>query len=117
MDMKKWIPRSLAVALILVAIPVLCWARGTRYMINWPEQHIGPVFVQVYDIRCNNPYEVVDKFKIWVTWGNQTKCYDIDNRGTYNLQFYKYDHSKGPMIVSGNASSFRIRYSLVPPWI
>lgn len=100
---------------LLFSAPV--WSRGTRYFINWPEGHIGPVYVQVYDIRVNPPYERLDNFKVWVTWGDQTKCYDIGNRGTYTLQMYKYDYCKGPMIVSGNASSFKIRYSLVPPWI
>ncbi|MBM3298725.1 MAG: hypothetical protein FJY85_02080, partial [Deltaproteobacteria bacterium] len=79
--------------------------------------HIGPVFVQVYDIRYHFPFERLDNFKIWVTWGNQTKCYDIGNRGTYLLTLYKDQYCKGPMIISGNVASFRIRYSMVPPWI
>jgi len=115
--MRKWIVLASALAVIVAALQTDSFARGTRYFINWPEQHIGPVFVQVYDIRCQAPYELTDRFKVWVTWGKETKCYDIGNRGTYTLQIYKNEHCKGPMIVSGNASSFRIRYSLVPPWI
>jgi hypothetical protein len=92
-------------------------ARGTRYMIQWPEGHVGPVYVQVYDIRCTPPYETLDNFKVWVSWDKETKSYVIGNNGTYLLKMYKYDYHKGPMIISGNASSFRIRYSLVPPWI
>lgn len=115
--MKKWTLRTLVVALAIMLLPSLASARGTRYIIAWPDGHVGPVFVQVYDIRCNPPYELLDEFKVWVTWGNQTKCYNIGNRGTYLLTFYKDQYCKGPMIVSGTASSFKIRYSLVPPWI
>ena len=116
-DMSKWICRSIVLVSIIIVLPTLSWARGTRYFINWPEGYVGPVYVQVFDIRCNPPYTLLDRFKVWVTWDNQTKCYDIGNRGTYVLKFYKYEQCKGPMIVSGNASSFRIRYSLTPPWI
>ena len=117
MEMKKWILSSALIAVMALSLPAISSARGTRYFINWPEGHIGPVYVQVFDIRCNNPYEVLDRFKVWVTWGNKTKCYEIGNRGTYTLKFYKYHYHTGPMIVSGNASSFKIRYSLAPPWI
>jgi hypothetical protein len=116
-NMDKRIARSLAIALIVFSVPAVSWARGTQYLINWPQNHFGPVYVQIYDIRCYEPYERLDRFKVWVTWGNQTKCYDIGNRGTYVLKFYKYPEAHGPMIVAGNASSFKIRYSLVPPWI
>jgi len=115
--MKQWTFRALVLAVTLTLLPALSWARGTRYMITWPEGHVGPVYVQVYDIRCTPPFELLDRFKVWVTWGNQTKCYDIGNRGTYLLQFYKDQYLKCPMIISGNASSFKIRYSLCPPWI
>lgn len=115
--MAKWIPRLVLLALIVAVFPASSLARGTRYFINWPENHIGPVYVQVYDIRCYRPYELLDRFKVWVTWDKQTKCYEVGNRGTYTLKFYKYEHCKSPMIISGTASSFRIRYSLVPPWI
>jgi hypothetical protein len=116
--MKKWLCPWVAVVLLLILlVPALTWARGTRYLINWPEGHIGPVYVQIYDIRCTPPYELLDNFKVWVTWGKQTKCYVMENRGVYLLEFYKYDYCKGPMIISGNADSFRIRYSLAPPWI
>jgi len=117
MTMKRWICLAVFTALVIFALATVCFARGTRYLINWPDGHVGPVYVQVYDIRVNPPYEYIDRFKVWVTWGNQTKCYDIGNWGTYTLEFYKYQHCKGPMIVSGNAASFRIRYSLTPPWI
>ncbi len=117
MDAMKRICPWLIAAILVIALPALCSARGTRYIINWPEGHIGPVYVQVYDIRCMPPFEVVDRFKVWVTWGKHTKCYEIGNRGTYVLMFYKYDHCPGPMVISGNAASFRIRYSLCPPWI
>lgn len=103
--------------LIVLCLPVLSWPRGTQYLINWPANHTGPVYVQIYDIRCYEPYELEDRFKVWVTWGDQTKCYDIGNRGTYVLKLYKYDYYRGPMIIAGRASSFKIRYSLVPPWI
>ncbi len=63
------------------------------------------------------PYELLDRFKVWVSWDKETKCYDLGNRGTYLLQMYKYDHCKGPMIISGNCASFQIRYSMTPPWI
>jgi hypothetical protein len=116
-EMSKWICRSIVLASIIIILPILSWARGTRYFINWPEGYVGPVYVQVFDIRCNPPYTLLDRFKVWVTWDNQTKCYDIGNRGTYTLKFYKYEHCKGPMMVSGNGSSFRIRYSMTPPWI
>lgn len=115
--MKKWICCTALVAAIIATLPAISSARGTRYFIDWPAGHIGPVYVQVYDIRCNIPYELLDRFKVWVTWGKETKCYEIGNRGTYTLMFYKYHYRPGPMIVSGNAASFRIRYSLVPPWI
>jgi len=115
--MKKFIVALLIAVLSLAVIPPSSWARGTRYFVNWPEGHIGPVFVQVYDIRYHFPFERLDNFKIWVTWGNQTKCYDIGNRGTYLLTLYKDQYCKGPMIISGNVASFRIRYSMVPPWI
>jgi hypothetical protein len=115
--MKPWVWRATLLLLILLVIPSLSFARGTRYMIKWPEGHIGPVYVQVYDIRCNFPYTLLDRFKVWVTWGDKTKCYDIGNLGTYNLQFYKDHNCTGPMIISGNCDSFRIRYSLCPPWI
>jgi hypothetical protein len=115
--MKKRIARWLVMALIALCLPVVSWARGTEYLIQWPENHLGPVYVQVYDIRCYRPYEVLDRFKVWVTWGSETKCYDIGNRGTYLLKLYKYPYHHGPMIVVGNASSFKIRYSLCPPWI
>ncbi len=97
--------------------PALGSARGTKYFINWPQPYIGPVYVQIYDIRCNTPYELLDRFCVWITWGNKTKRYDIGNSGTYTLQLYKYEHHTGPMIVAGNAASFRIRYSICPPWI
>ncbi|MFH0821822.1 MAG: hypothetical protein V2B18_03665 [Pseudomonadota bacterium] len=102
---------------VLLALPPSSHARGTRYFVTWPQDHIGPVYVQVYDIRVNTPYELLEDFKVWVTWDNQTKCYKIGNWGTYTLQLYKFNHCKGPMIISGNASSFKIRYSLTPPWI
>ena len=117
MDMKRWLLTGIMLALALTILVSVASARGTRYFVNWPEGHIGPVYVQVYDIRCHFPYQLVDRFKVWVTWGNQTKCYDIGDTGTYLLKLYKHDYCKGPMIISGNASSFRIRYSLVPPWI
>jgi hypothetical protein len=104
-------------AVISVVLPSVCSARGTRYVINWPLNYIGPVYVQVYDIRCNPPYELLDRFKVVVSWDDQTACYEIGNRGTYLLKFYKNATGKGPMIVFGNAASFRIRYSLCPPWI
>ncbi len=115
--MKKRICLWIAVIILILTLPALTWARGTRYLINWPEEHIGLVYVQIYDIRCILPYELLDDFKVWVTWGKQTKCYQIGNQGTYVLQFYKYENCKGPMIISGNAHSFKIRYSLAPPWI
>lgn len=113
--MRKWLSRLMAIALLVLILPTFSYARGTRYFINWPKGHIGPVFVQVYDIRCNYPFELTERFKVWVTWGNQTKCYDIGNLGTYTIMLYKYKHHKGPMIISGNASSFKIRYSMIPP--
>ncbi|HMK35482.1 MAG TPA: hypothetical protein VK463_10470 [Desulfomonilaceae bacterium] len=115
--MNRWIRRSVIVALFVLLLPALSFARGTRYFIDWPACHVGPVYVQIYDIRVTPPFELWDRFKVWVTWDNQTKCYDIGDRGTYLLKLYKSDFNKGPMIISGNASSFRIRYSLVPPWI
>jgi hypothetical protein len=117
MNMKKWIARLIVIALVVLCIPVSSWPRGTEYNIQWPENHVGPVYVQVYDVRCYAPYELLEQFKVWVTWGNQTKCYQVGNRGTYVLKFYKYPYHKGPMILVGNASSFKIRYSLCPPWI
>lgn len=92
-------------------------ARGTRYFIAWPSYHLGPVYVQIYDIQCNPPYETLDRFQIWVTWDGQTACYKVGNVGTYLFKFYKHEYHKGPMIVFGNAASFRVRYSLSPPWI
>ena len=114
--MKRWKWRLMILVLVLAMIPAVSWARGTRYVIDWPENYVGPVYVQVFDIRCMPPYEYVDRFKVWVTWGKETKCYEIGNWGTYTLEFYKYDFCKGPMLVSGNAASFKIRYSLNPPW-
>jgi hypothetical protein len=116
-EMKRWIWISLFTAVTVIGFPVVSAAKGTRYFIDWPKGHIGPVFVQVYDIRCNPPFEKLDRFKVWVTWDKETKCYEIGNWGTYTLQFYKYDYHKCPMIISGTAASFKIRYSLVPPWI
>jgi hypothetical protein len=115
--MNKWSRCLILAALIVIILPTMSMAKGTRYFITWPYGHIGPVYVQVYDISCNPPYELLDRFKIWVTWDRKTACYDIGNQGNYLLKFYKYEHNKGPMIVSGNAASFRVRYSLVPPWI
>ena len=115
--MNKWICRLVVAAAIAAIIPAVAWAHGTRYVINWPAGHVGPVYVQIFDIRCHAPYELLDQFKVWVTWDKGTKCYEIGNRGTYLLSFYKYENCKGPMIISGNASSFRIRYSIAPPWI
>jgi hypothetical protein len=117
-NMDRWITRSLLVALIVLAVPAMSLARGTQYMINWPHNHYGPVYVQIFDVRCYEPFERLDNFKVWVTWGQQTKCYDIGNRGSYVLKIYKYPiYNDCPMIIAGNASSFKIRYSLVPPWI
>jgi len=115
--MSKWICRLVVAAAIVTIIPAVAWPRGTRYVINWPAGHVGPVYVQIFDIRCNPPYELLDRFKVWVTWDKHTKCYKIGNRGTYLLTFYKYANCKGPMIISGNGTSFRIRYSMSPPWI
>ena len=115
--MKKWICHAALAALMLIGLATISSARGTRYFINWPKGHIGPVYVQIYDIRCNPPYGPLDRFRVWVTWGHQTKCYDIGNLGTYTLKFYKHDYRCGPMIISGTANSFRIRYGLAPPWI
>jgi hypothetical protein len=115
--MKRLIVIAVLLCLTMVSAVNSAFARGTRYFVNWPDAHSGPVYVQIYDIRVNPPYEVIDKFKVWVTWGNQTKCYEIGNYGYYTLKFYKNDYHKGPMIISGNAASFKIRYSLVPPWI
>ncbi len=94
-DMSKWICRSIVLAIFIVVLPILASARGTRYFITWPEGYVGPVYVQVFDIRCNPPYTLLDRFKVWVTWDNQTKCYDIGNRGTYLLKFYKYRELQG----------------------
>jgi hypothetical protein len=105
------------IAVLIIALPAVSAARGTRYFVNWPKGHIGPVYVQVYDIRTTEPIELLDRFKVWVTWDNETKCYDIGNIGVYTLKFYKYQYDKGPMIISGNGQSFKIRYSLTPPWI
>jgi hypothetical protein len=115
--MKKWLCGTALVAVLVMFFAGLSWARGTRYTINWPKPYVGPVYVQVHDIRCNAPWQLLDKFKVWVTWGKQTKCYDIGNRGTYLLKMYKHEYCKGPMIITGNGSSFRIRYSLTPPWL
>lgn len=117
MIMKTRIFLAVLFLVILVSAPFSSHARGTRYVINWPEGHVGPVYVQVYDIRCTYPYELLEDFKVWVTWDCMTKCYEIGNKGTYLLKFYKDQHCKGPMVISGNASSFRIRYSIAPPWI
>jgi hypothetical protein len=103
--------------IVLVAWPSLAGALGTAYVIHWPQNHVGPVYVQVHEISCTPPYELTDRFTVHVTWGDRTVCYPIGNTGTYVFQFYKYDNTTGPMIVAGNCSSFRIRYSLVPPWI
>jgi hypothetical protein len=115
--MKKLIISLLTAACIMCLAPGISSARGTRYVIAWPEGHIGPVYVQVFDIRVCPPYDVLDNFKVWVTWGDKTKCYDIGNKGVYTLQFYKYDYCADPMIISGNAGSFQIRYGMTPPWI
>jgi hypothetical protein len=115
--MKRRVFLTVVLAIGVLLVPALCSARGTRYFINWPKPYVGPVYVQIYDIRCNPPYELLDRFCVWVTWGNKTKRYDIGNRGTYLLQLYKYEDCTEPMIVSGNAASFRIRYSISPPWI
>ncbi len=115
--MKTAGARWTLLTLVIILIPILAYARGTRYFITWPEGHIGPVYVQVFDIRVHEPYELLEDFKVWVTWDNQTKCYDIGNNGVYTIKMYKYDYCKGPMIVSGNAASFKIRYMLSPPWI
>ncbi len=115
--MRKWLSCLMILAMLLIVLPNLSSARGTRYMINWPKGHIGPVYVQIYDIRCNPPYELIERFKVWITWDKQTKCYEMGNRGTYTLMFYKYSHHLGPMIISGNAASFKIRYTMIPPWI
>ncbi len=115
--MHKWFSRLLILAIIALMLPSLSHARGTRYFVDWPEGHIGPVYVMVYDIRCNPPFQVLDRFKVWVTWGHNTKCYEIGNQGSYVLKFYKDEYCKGPMIISANASSFRIRYGIAPPWI
>jgi hypothetical protein len=103
--------------MVLVVWPPLAGAMGTAYAINWPENHVGPVYVQVHEISCTPPYELTDRFMLYITWEGRTVCYPIGNTGTYVFQFYKYENTKGPMIVAGNCSSFRIRYSLVPPWI
>lgn len=115
--MKKLILSATIGVLIMALVVVPASARGTRYFINWPEGHVGPVYVQIYDIRVTPPYELLEDFKVWITWDQQTKCYEIGNRGFYTIKTYKYDYCKGPMMVSGNASSFKIRYSLCPPWI
>ncbi len=115
--MKKWICAALIAALMVTAFAVLSWARGTRYIINWPKPYIGPVYVQVYDIRVNNPYTVLEKATVWVTWGKQTKAFFLGNRGSYTLKMYKHEYCRGPMILSGNVASFKIRYSMTPPWI
>ena len=117
MAMNKWIRSTIIVTVAIIILPSICSARGTRHVINWPYGHLGPVYVQVYDIRCNPPYELLDQFKVWVTWDGQTACYDIGNRGTYLLKLYKNAYGKGPTMIWGNAASFRIRYSLAPPWI
>ena len=115
--MKKWICVAVILVVMVTAFSALCWARGTRYLIDWPKQYIGPVYVQVYDIRVTPPIELLEKFTVWVTWGDQTKAYVIGNRGTFMLKMYKFDYCRGPMIISGNASSFKVRYGMVPPWI
>jgi hypothetical protein len=115
--MKRLLCTFGIIAILSLALPALLSARGTRYFINWPKDYIGPVYVVVYDIKCHPPYERQDKFTIWVTWGDKTKAYKIGNRGNYTLKFYKYERCDGPMIVSGNAAWFRIRYSMTPPWI
>jgi hypothetical protein len=115
--MKKRLYLILVIGFLMISVPGPASARGTRYFVNWPAGHIGPVYVQIYDIRCNPPYELLDRFRVWVTWENETKCYDIENRGSYTLKLYKYRHQTCPMIISGIAASFKIRYSMVPPWI
>ncbi len=115
--MNKRIALLVGAAILVIALAAAAHARGTRYFIAWPKNYIGPVYVQVFDLRCNEPFEVRDRFKVWVTWDNQTKCYEIGNWGTYTLKFYKKQYDKCPMIISGNAASFKIRYSLTPPWI
>lgn len=116
--MNKRISLLLVGAMLLVLLVVAtAHARGTRYFIAWPKNHIGPVYVQIFDIRCNAPYELLDRFKVWVTWGDKTKCYEIGNFGTYTIKMYKKDYEMCPMMISGVAASFKIRYSLTPPWI
>ena len=115
--MKKWLTLTAVTALIVCLMPAISAARGTRYFINWPKDYIGPVYVQVYDIRVTPPYSLIERSKVWVTWGDKTKCYEIGNWGTYTLKFYKYDRSPCPMIISGPMACFRIRYSMAPPWI
>lgn len=112
--------KPLFVAIILTVLltaPPLAGALGTAYVIHWPENHVGPVYVQVHGIECTPPYELTDRFVLHVTWEGKTVTYPIGNTGTYVFQFYKYPDTKGPMTVAGNCSSFTIRYSLVPPWI
>ncbi|AFM28107.1 hypothetical protein [Desulfomonile tiedjei] len=115
--MKKWLYSSVMILVLLLIVPSFGLARGTRYVIDWPENHVGPVYVQVFDIRCTFPYELLDRFKIWVSWDKETKCYEIGNNGTYLIKMYKNNHCKGPMIISGTCASFQIRYSMTPPWI
>jgi hypothetical protein len=115
--MRKRLSRLLAIAILILILPSMSYARGTRYIINWPKGHIGPIYLQVFDIRCHRPFELIERFKVWVTWGKQTKCYDMGNYGVYTIMLYKYKHNPGPMIISGNAASFKIRYGMIPPWI
>lgn len=115
--MRKIILASLVIVIMISYFCALSWARGTRYLINWPKPYIGPVYVQVYDVRFNPPITNQSEFKIWVTWGKKTKAYEFGNRGSYLIKMYKYEYCDGPMIVSGNAASFKIRYSMTPPWI
>jgi len=107
----------LIISIVFAMGPPLAGAMGTAYVIHWPENHVGPVYVQVYGVKCTPPYERTDKFVIHVTWEDKTRVYPIGNTGTYVFQFYKYPDTRGPMTVAGNCSSFSIRYSLVPPWI
>ena len=62
--MKKRLSYCLLLAVILTVVPTLSQARGTRYFVNWPTNHIGPVYVQIYDMQFTNPYEYVDNFNV-----------------------------------------------------
>lgn len=115
--MRKTILASLLIVIMTLSFCALSWARGTRYVIQWPKPYIGPVYVQIYDLRFNPPITNRDEFKVWVTWGKKTKAYYFGNRGSYLIKMYKYEYYDEPMIISGNAASFKIRYSMTPPWI